>query len=136
MQYDHKYDDIINMPNHRSKKHPHMSLYARSGQFSPFADLTGYEDAVRETGREVLERIELDEERKLIIDSKLQIIRENLFKKKEVTFTYFEPDLKKQGGKYITKNGVVKKFDDLVPKIILTDKNEILINELIDVEFE
>ncbi len=136
MQYDHKYDDIINMPNHKSKKHPHMSLYARSGQFSPFAALTGYEDAVRETGREVLERIELDEERKLIIDSKLQIIRENLFKKKEVTFTYFEPDLKKQGGRYITKIGVVKKFDDLVPKIILTDKNEILINELIDVEFE
>ena len=136
MNYNHKYDDIINMPVHKSRKHPHMSLYARSGQFSPFAALTGYEDAVRETGREVLERIELDEERKLIIDGKLQLIRENLFKKREVTFTYFEPDLRKQGGRYITKIGIAKKFDDLGQKIILTDKSEILINELIDVDLE
>ena len=46
MTYDHKYDDIINMEHHKSKKHPQMSLYARSAQFAPFAALTGYEDAV------------------------------------------------------------------------------------------
>jgi hypothetical protein len=136
MNYDHKYDDIINMPNHRSKKHPHMSLYARSGQFSPFAALTGYEDAVRETGREVLERIEIDEERKLIIDGKLQLIRENIYKKQEVTFTFFVPDSRKNGGIYITKEGIVKKFDELGQRIILADKSEIPIEELIDVSME
>ncbi len=55
MKYDHKYDDIINMEHHKSKKHPPMSLYARSAQFAPFAALTGYEDAVKET----VERIEI-----------------------------------------------------------------------------
>lgn len=46
-----KYNDIINMPHHVSKKHPQMSLEARSAQFAPFAALTGYEDAVEETAR-------------------------------------------------------------------------------------
>ena len=72
MNYTHKYDDIIKLPYHKSKKFPAMSLYARSGQFAPFAALTGYEDAVRETGRDTLDRVELDEEMKAVLDSKLQ----------------------------------------------------------------
>lgn len=53
MNYDKQYDDIINLPHHTSKKHPRMSLYARSAQFAPFAALTGYEDAVKETEKEI-----------------------------------------------------------------------------------
>ena len=48
-QYNHKYDDIINLPHPTSKKHPRMSLYARAAQFSPFAALTGHEAAIKET---------------------------------------------------------------------------------------
>ena len=46
-----KYDDIINLPHHESKKHPKMSLEARSAQFAPFAALTGYDEAIREQKR-------------------------------------------------------------------------------------
>ncbi len=49
MKYDKQYDDIINLPRHISKKHPQMSLYARSAQFAPFAALTGYEDVIKDT---------------------------------------------------------------------------------------
>jgi len=45
------YDDIINLPHHVSKKHPQMSLEARSAQFAPFAALVGYDEMIEETVR-------------------------------------------------------------------------------------
>lgn len=61
MQYDHSYDDIIHLEHHKSKKHPPMSLYARSAQFAPFAALTGYEDSIKKTAKENNERMEAGE---------------------------------------------------------------------------
>ena len=98
--------------------------------------LLGYEDAVRETGREVESKIEISDEIKLLIDGKLQFIKENINKKEEVSFTYFVPDLVKEGGRYITEVGIVKKFDDINQEIILMDRRVIPINELIDVELK
>ncbi len=43
-----RYEDIINLPHHVSKKHPHMSRKERAAQFAPFAALTGYTDAIKE----------------------------------------------------------------------------------------
>lgn len=60
LKYDHKYDDIINMKHHKSKKHPAMSLYARSCQFAPFAALTGYEKLIDETAKELNDRMEME----------------------------------------------------------------------------
>lgn len=54
-----KYEDIINLPHHVSKKHPHMSMEARGAQFAPFAALVGYGDAVEETERIVNSKDEL-----------------------------------------------------------------------------
>ena len=51
-----KYGDILNLPHHESKVHPQMSIYDRAAQFSPFAALTGHEDAIRETQRRMEER--------------------------------------------------------------------------------
>ncbi len=133
MKYDHQYDDIINMEHHKSKKHPPMSLYARSAQFAPFAALTGYEEAVKETAREVGEKIEIDDELKIILDSKIQILSEQIKKKPEVIFTYFIPDRTKQGGKYVSIAGIVKKIDTYSQNIILEDKTEIPINDIIDI---
>ena len=45
-----KYDDMIGLPHHRSKKHPHMTMAERAAQFSPFAALTGYGAVIAETG--------------------------------------------------------------------------------------
>ena len=66
-----KYKDIIDLPHYTSSKHPRMSMQNRAGQFAPFAALTGYSDAVRETARLTDERIELDEGIKLMLNDKL-----------------------------------------------------------------
>lgn len=58
---EHRYDDIINLPHYQSVTRSHMSNYDRAAQFSPFAALTGYDDAVTETERLTDRKIELDE---------------------------------------------------------------------------
>ena len=57
-----KYEDIINLPHHVSTTRPQMSMMDRAAQFSPFAALTGYDAAIKETGRLTDEKIEMDEE--------------------------------------------------------------------------
>ena len=57
-----KYDDIIHLPHHVSKKHPQMSALDRAAQFSPFSALTGHEAAIRETARSFDAKFETDEQ--------------------------------------------------------------------------
>lgn len=128
-----KYDDIINLPHHISKTYPQMSMYSRAAQFAPFAALTGYEGQIKETARLTNNRIDLDEELKSILDSKLQEIQDKLKTRPRVEFTYFIPDSKKDGGKYVTVAGIIKKIDEYKQVIVLENKQEIPIQEIIDI---
>lgn len=131
-----KYDDIINLPHHVSKKHPRMSLEARSAQFAPFAALTGYDEVISETGRLTYRRIEISEEVKAILNEKLLVIKEQINNKPNIKVTYFIPDVKKDGGKYESINGKVIKIDEYSQRIILENKKEIAISEIIEIDFE
>ncbi len=133
MNTTNKYDDIINLPHYISKKHPQMSIEARAAQFAPFAALTGHSDAIRETARLTDERIEIDEDLKVIIDSKLQMIQKKISLKPKVSITYFVPDEKKKGGEYVTVVGNVKKIDKYNQTIVFTDNVIIPINEIIEI---
>lgn len=134
MSDENKYDDILYLPHPVSARHPQMPLADRAAQFSPFAALTGHEAAIRETARLTKERVELDESRKEILDERLQMIRENLSEKPEVTFTYFQPDERKSGGAYLTVTGRVKKMDGYERRILLEDGTVVPLEELIDIE--
>lgn len=134
LKYEHNYDDIINLEHYKSKKHPPMSLYERSAQFAAFAALTGYGEAVKNTAREVAQKIELGDEQKNILDSKIQLLYENL--NEEITVTYFLPDLTKEGGEYIRVTGRVKIIDKYSQKIVLEDGIELQINDIIDITGE
>lgn len=112
MRMNNRYDEIINLPHHVSKTRPQMPMSDRAAQFAPFAALTGYESAIKETGRLTDEKIELDEESLTALDMKYQLLMEALDDAPEVTITYFQPDERKAGGKYITATGAVKKVDD------------------------
>ena len=128
-----KYDDIINLPHHVSKKHPRMSLEARSAQFVPFAALTGYDEVIKETARLTNKRIEINEEMKAILDEKLLMIKAQIQSKPSITVTYFVPDSKKDGGKYVSVTGKVIKIDEYKQHIILENKIEIPISEIIEI---
>ena len=133
MKYNGEYDDIINLSHHVSKKHPPMSKEIRAAQFAPFAALTGYDDQVKETARLTNERKELAEGLKLVINEKIKKIQAEINLKPEIEVTYFIPDLKKQGGKYVTVKGNVKKVDEYKQLIIFEDKREIQVQEIIEI---
>lgn len=133
---DHKYDDIINLPHHTSPKRPRMPMIDRAAQFSPFAALTGYDAAVKETARLTDERIEIDESSKMELDEKLRMVQESLNELPEITITFFEPDEKKSGGSYISVTGCVKKIDNYERCVIMQDKQKIAIDEIIQIEGE
>ena len=46
-----KYEEIINLPHHVSKRHPPMSMAARAAQFGSFAALKGHGDAIKGTAK-------------------------------------------------------------------------------------
>ena len=119
------YDDIINLPHHVSATRPQMSMMDRAAQFSPFAALTGYDAAIKETGRLTDEKIEMDEEALNILNMKFQILARSLDDEPEVTFTYFKPDERKAGGAYLTASGVVKKIDAFERMIVMRNGTKI-----------
>lgn len=129
-----KYDDIINLPHYEPKYHPRMSKYKRSAQFAPFAALVGYDEQVQECSRLTDKRLEIDDELKEKINNKLNKINELIKNSPEVEITYFIPDEKKDGGKYITEIGNVKRIDYINRFIKLTDNKKIILDDLIDIK--
>lgn len=128
------YDDIINLPHHVSATRPHMSAIDRAAQFSPFAALTGYDSAIKETARLTDERIQLDEYVKDALNDRLQIIADRIKERPEIAITYFQPDAKKNGGAYVTAVGSVKKIDEYERVIVMTDGTAIPIDEIISID--
>ena len=63
-----QYNDIIDLPHHVSATRPRMSMIDRAAQFSPFAALTGYDAAIKETGRLTDQRIELSEDSRAALE--------------------------------------------------------------------
>lgn len=57
-----KYEDIINLPHHVSKRHRQMPLAERAAQFAPFAALEGHAAAVSSTAQRV--RLQVEEREK------------------------------------------------------------------------
>ena len=130
----HKYDDIINLPHHTSPTKPRMAMIDRAAQFSPFAALTGYDAAVKETARLTENRIELDEYEKSALNDRLQIVQERLSDTPEISITYFVPDERKSGGVYCKETGVIKKIDYYERAVIMRSGAHIPIDEIIGIE--
>lgn len=116
-----KYDDIIHLPHPTSSRHPRMSLHDRAAQFSPFAALSGHDDAILETARLTDCKIEPSEDQKLELDRKMQALMPLLSEHPELVITYYVPDFAKEGGAYVTFTGNLKKIDPIDHTLYFTD---------------
>ena len=106
------YEDIIKLDRPTSK-HPHLGIDSRASQFAPFAALVGYDEQVKETARLTDKKIEIDDGLREILNNKLNYINEHIKENIEITITYFVKDSKKNGGKYLSKTGIVKRIDSV-----------------------
>ena len=130
------YEDIINLPYHKSSKHPNMPRASRAAQFSPFAALTGHDAAIREQARLTAKRIELDEYIKADLNERLCFIQEHIKDKSEVSIVYFQEDNLKDGGIYITATGFVRKIDAYEETVVMEDCRIIMINNIVEINCE
>ncbi len=128
-----KYDDILDLPRPKSKHEP-MPMSDRAAQFSPFAALTGYGDAIDETARLTDARIELSEEERAELDYKQQYLA--TLDAPTVTVTYFVPDERKSGGAYVTHTGVLKRVDEVERMVVFKDGLRVPLDEVMDIKCE
>jgi len=129
-----KYQDIINLPHHQSANRPHMSLHDRAAQFAPFAALRGYDDEISETARLTDRLLELNDEQIESINQQIHLIIENIKSVPMARITYFVPDDKKEGGKYVTIEANIRRIDEVQKQIILANGNCIEVSDLFSIE--
>ena len=115
-----KYRAILHLPHPTSTRHARMAAADRAAQFSPFAALTGYEAAVRETARTTDSRRELDEDAKAALDETLRYILAQPAPGPLVEVEYFLPDPRKAGGSYRTDAGHLVRLDVYKRRLLLT----------------
>lgn len=130
-----KYDDILYLPHHVSPKRAKMSMIERAAQFAPFAALTGYDAAIKETARLTGQRTELDESEKASLDHKLQQLLTILPRKPMVRICHFVEDNRKEGGEYVTTAGILQKID-FYRRSLLVDGISISIDDVLQLNSE
>ena len=124
------YDDIKHLTRPQyDDLHP-MSMHDRAAQFSPFAALVGYDDAVAETARLTDSRLELTEDEMFELNANLNRLLDSLDEQPQISVTYFVPDEKKSGGKYVEKVGVVRIYDSYVGELVFTDGVRIAVADM------
>lgn len=133
---DFPYNDIINLPHHTSPTRKHMPLLDRAAQFSPFAALTGYDEDVQEAGRLTDEKlgIDFDDYKQDTMDSIIRYLSEKPGCNRRIKVTYFVPDMKKGGGKYLTVDGIFKYVDISDMSLCLKDGTRINKNDIYDLK--
>ena len=126
------YADIINLKRPVSN-HNHLSIESRASQFSPFAALTGYDSEVKETARITDKRINIDDGLREMLNAKLNYLNDHIKESPNISITYFVKDPKKDGGKYLTKQGIIKRIDTVNEIIKFNDNMTISMNDIINI---
>ncbi|MCR5166376.1 MAG: hypothetical protein K6C13_04045 [Oscillospiraceae bacterium] len=128
------YDDIKHLTRPQYDDFPPMPMSDRAAQFSPFAALVGYDDAVAETARLTDSETELTETQIYELNKQIAYIIDHIDERPLIRLTYFVPDKKKAGGAYTTCSGNIRRLDDVNHEFIFTDKTVIDMDRVIKIE--
>ena len=129
------YEKLRNIQRPQYADLPPMPIEDRAAQFSPFAAVVGYDDAVEETARLTDSMIELSEDEIVLLNNSLARLRASIAGKPQIKVTYFVPDARKDGGEYVSKEGTVKRIDEYENVLIFTDGGKVAVSDIIKVEF-
>lgn len=121
---------IMNLPHHISKKRRQMTLEERAVQFSAFAALSGYDEEIDETARLTSPREAMSEDDIAELDAAFQRLIDLESEQPTVTITYFQPDERKEGGRYVVYSGVFRHFDATENKLIFADRTRIPVQNI------
>ena len=113
-----------------------MAAADRAAQFAPFAALTGYAAAVKETARETEAFTELAEDEAAALDRQLRLLEKRVRQRPWVVLTCFQPDQRKAGGAYVEVQGRVKRIDAAAGAITLENGREIPVNYILEIKEE
>ena len=111
-----KYEAILYMERPKSKHIP-LTREQRAAQFSPFAALKGYEESIKEEGREVIKKIVLSDDEKEVLNNKINYLLDNI-----------------ENLKYITTSEKIKKIDVTNQVLVFDNKVKINLNDINDIE--
>ena len=110
-----------------------MSIENRAAQFAPFAALPGHDEALAETARLTTPKKLLSDDEMASLTRKLTRVIEQIPGQEEYTFMYFVPDIQKEGGKYVSITGTVKKYDEVARTLTLSEETVLLIDNILSI---
>lgn len=129
-----KYDDIIDIQYPTPNTRKRMTMPERAAQFSAFAALTGYDEAIDETARLTDPKTMLSEDEQIEIGEKLKYLKKKIAEKPLVRIVFFIPDALKSGGRYVTAEGEIRKIREFEKKILLSGGEEIAFDDILFID--
>ena len=133
---DDRYARILHHPRPVSQQRLPMPVRDRAAQFAPFAALTGFDDAIGETGRVVEQPIILAQDALEELDSAIRKIQDTIETQPEAEVVWFRPDSRKAGGCIHSARGRVKQVDIPGQLLLFADGKSVPLKEITSIRLE
>ncbi len=130
-----RYADIIELPHPEPKTHSRMPAQNRAAQFSPFAALSGYDTAIRETQRQTEQKRELSEDKVQELNEVFSALQERKRGPVWLRVVYFQKDERKEGGRYREEVILMKRLDMAEAVLIGADHKKIPLEDIFSLEW-
>ncbi len=128
---DKNYQSIIHLKKPLSK-HPKMPISKRAAQFSPFAALSGYEEAIKEKEKTFEKKRQLSQEAMDSINEILLFLKEK--KIQDFTLCYFQIDESKKGGSYKVLHATSVNFFETEKFLIVNEQYKISFSDIYSID--